>query len=284
MCPAIRFCIFQRILTKLGGIIIIHWTFCVHATRVRANRAHMCVFAYLWTEYLQESRENTPKLHGLLTCYVHSPRARASTHMLSTHTHMYASLSFDDFTPNLVGTYYRSPRTACATYFLCSPLRVSAWAVCAHMLQYMGVTQYRSSEVTRAFKCVNPCVNQYTFEHHSHMIFKAPDGQWLVFVLKFIPQVCNLCCIVKWSHQNSSSNARTLTRTYIAWCTNIHMWVLRTHALCPHMYINTYLVQLLVISRTLRENRSNGARTHMCVHICTLRALEHYIAHTTCGE
>jgi hypothetical protein len=95
------------------------------------HRVHACgrgtAFAQLWTDYFQLSFEHTTnyhKQHGLRTVHVHGPRARAR---VREHTWFGVLLSVDGLSSNVLGTYYRSPQIAWATYFS-FPRTARAWA------------------------------------------------------------------------------------------------------------------------------------------------------------
>jgi hypothetical protein len=92
VCPAMRFHISQRILSKLGRNRLRVMTrgvgymlcVCTQRARVRAKSAHMCAFAYFLTDYVQICWEHTTTHHkwqGLRTLHFHAPRARVQARM-----------------------------------------------------------------------------------------------------------------------------------------------------------------------------------------------------------
>jgi hypothetical protein len=95
VCPAIRFHSSQRIFSKFGGNLLRVMTcsagyICAVCTqcarmRVRAKRAHMCAFAYFWTDSVHICWEHTTTHHkwqGLHTFHVHTPRASARARVI----------------------------------------------------------------------------------------------------------------------------------------------------------------------------------------------------------
>jgi hypothetical protein len=94
--------------------------------------------------------ENTTthqKRHGLRTFYVHTPRACVRAR-LCERAWLSIRLSVDGFSSNVLGTYFKSPQVAWATYFSCPHT--------AHM---------RASARVRARVCERACASARVVKH-----------------------------------------------------------------------------------------------------------------------
>jgi hypothetical protein len=128
VCPAIRFRISQRILSKLGANIPWVMTRCVgyiclvctQCARVRANRAHVCVHLCLDGLPGNILRITTSCMGYILWMFKHRARVcerACESARVRARAWLSVRSSLDRLPPNVQRTYEKSPQVAWAMYF-----------------------------------------------------------------------------------------------------------------------------------------------------------------------